>query len=254
MRRHRARLLLERRPADALLQGRPRPPGLLRGARRAARGARPGPERRTATTPNFAWVAPDDCTDMEGCGIAAGDAFLKTELTQIMNSPAWRTQRSLAIITFDEDATDGQRPAQRVPTLVLASQGVRPGYTDPTRYTHYSMLRTVEAALGLGTLTANDRVRPRVQRDIQNQQNPCSRTDRWLRALRPCSEPGGASGGPGQRARRPGPADPWRESPPTRPDVTRPRQPRSFWRRRPRPASRSAGSPTTARPRSARLT
>ena len=112
--------------------------------------------KTTATTPNFAWVAPNDCTDMEGCGIAAGDAFLKTELTQIMNSPAWRTQRSLAIITFDEDAQDGQRPAQRVPTLVLASQGVRAGYTDPTRYTHYSMLRTVEAALGLGTLTAND--------------------------------------------------------------------------------------------------
>ncbi len=116
--------------------------------------------KTTASTPNFAWVAPNDCTDMEGCGIAAGDAFLKTELTQIMNSPAWRTQRSLAIITFDEDATDGQRPAQRVPTLVLASQGVRPGYTDPTRYTYYSLLRTVEAALGPGTLTANDRYAP----------------------------------------------------------------------------------------------
>jgi hypothetical protein len=30
-----------------------------------------------ATTPNFAWLAPDDCSDMEGCGIAAGDAFLR---------------------------------------------------------------------------------------------------------------------------------------------------------------------------------
>jgi hypothetical protein len=113
-----------------------------------------------STTPSFAWVAPDDCSDMEGCGIAAGDAFLRTELTAIMNSPAWRTQRSLAIITFDEDDTDGQQPAQRVPTLVLASSGVRPGVTDSTRYTHYSMLRTVEAALGLGTLTANDRYAP----------------------------------------------------------------------------------------------
>ncbi len=116
--------------------------------------------KTTATTPNFAWVAPNDCTDMEGCGIAAGDAFVKTELTQIMNSPAWRTQRSLAIITFDEDDNDNQHPAQRVPTLVIASQGVRNGYTDPTRYTHYSMLRTVEAALGLGTLTANDLYAP----------------------------------------------------------------------------------------------
>ncbi|HMD91775.1 MAG TPA: alkaline phosphatase family protein [Trebonia sp.] len=110
-----------------------------------------------ATTPNFAWIAPDDCSDMEGCGLAAGDAFLKTKLTTIMRSPAWRTQRSLAIITFDEDAQDYQRPAQRVPTIILASQGVRPGGTDSTRYTHYSLLRTIEAALCLGTLTANDR-------------------------------------------------------------------------------------------------
>jgi hypothetical protein len=107
-----------------------------------------------ATTPNFAWIAPDDCSDMEGCGIAAGDAFLKAELTQIMNSPAWRDQRSLAIITFDEDAQDYQHPAQHVPTIVIGSQGVRPGVTDSTRYTHYSLLRTVEAALGLGTLFA----------------------------------------------------------------------------------------------------
>ena len=110
-----------------------------------------------ATTPNFAWLAPDDCSDMEGCGLAAGDAFLQTELTAIMRSPAWRTQRSLAIITFDEDAQDYQHPAQRVPTIILASQGVRPGRTDSTRYTHYSLLRTIEAALCLGTLTANDR-------------------------------------------------------------------------------------------------
>ena len=48
----------------------------------------PGDLASPATTPNFAWVAPDDCADMEGCGIAAGDQFLKTELTAIMNSPA----------------------------------------------------------------------------------------------------------------------------------------------------------------------
>ena len=94
---------------------------------------------------------------MEGCGIAAGDSFFKAELTAIMSSPAWRTQRSLAIITFDEDAQDYQHPAQRVPTIVLASSGVKAGYQDPTRYTHYSLLHTIEAALGPGTLTANDR-------------------------------------------------------------------------------------------------
>ncbi len=110
-----------------------------------------------ATTPNFAWIAPDDCADMEGCGIKAGDEFLAQQLGMIMSSPAWRTQRSLAIITFDEDAQDYQHPAQRVPTIILGSAGVRQRYTSTVRYTHYSLLRTIEGALGLGTLTANDR-------------------------------------------------------------------------------------------------
>jgi YVTN family beta-propeller protein len=110
-----------------------------------------------ATTPNFAWIAPNDCTDMEGCGIAAGDAFLAQELGLIMASPAWRTSESLAIITFDEDAQDYQHPAQRIPTIIVGSAGVRQGYVSNVRYTHYSLLRTIEAALGLGTLTANDR-------------------------------------------------------------------------------------------------
>ena len=48
-------------------------------------------------------------------------------------------------------------PAQRIPTLILGSAGVRDGYVSHVRYTHYSLLRTIEAALGLGTLTANDR-------------------------------------------------------------------------------------------------
>ncbi len=109
-----------------------------------------------ATTPSFAWVSPDDCSDMEGCGIRAGDQFLATQLGSVLASPAWRTQRSLAIITFDEDAYDHERPAQRVATLVLGSAGVREGYVSHVRYTHYSLLRTIEAALGLGTLTLND--------------------------------------------------------------------------------------------------
>jgi YVTN family beta-propeller protein len=112
--------------------------------------------QKASTTPSFAWVSPDDCFDMESCGIKAGDDFLKAELGLIMRSPAWTRQRSLAIITFDEDAQDYQHPAQRVATIVLGSRGVRPGYVSPVRYTHYSLLRTIEAALGLGTLTRND--------------------------------------------------------------------------------------------------
>jgi hypothetical protein len=113
--------------------------------------------KSAATTPSFGFVMPNDCTDMEGCGIKPGDRFLANTLGEILGSPAWTTQRSLVIITFDEDAYDHEHPAQRIPTIVLGSEGVRRGYTSRTRYTHYSLLRTIEAALGLGTLTKNDR-------------------------------------------------------------------------------------------------
>ncbi len=109
------------------------------------------------TTPNFSWIAADDCSDMEGCGAHQGDRFLAQTLGSILRSPAWRTQRSLAIITMDEDAYDHEHPPQRVPTVVLGSSGVRRGHVSHVRYTHYSLLRTIEAALGLGTLTRNDR-------------------------------------------------------------------------------------------------
>jgi hypothetical protein len=113
--------------------------------------------RSAATTPNFSWIGPDDCSDMEACGIRAGDEFLQQIASEIFRSPAWTRQRSLLIVTFDEDSYNEQRPAQRVPTLVLGSRGVRAGYVSTQRYTHYSLLRTVEAALGLGTLTRNDK-------------------------------------------------------------------------------------------------
>jgi hypothetical protein len=116
------------------------------------------PDLNSGATPSFSWVSPDDCYDMEGCGIKAGDRFLAAQLGRIMASPAWTTQRSLAIITFDEDQSDHQHPAERVPTLMLGSAGsVKAGYTSPVRYTHYSLLRTIEAALGIGTMTKNDR-------------------------------------------------------------------------------------------------
>jgi YVTN family beta-propeller protein len=111
----------------------------------------------TATTPNFAWIGANDCADMEGCGIRAGDLFLARELRLIMRSRAWRTQRSLAIITVDEDNYDDPNPPQRIATVMIGSSGVRRGYVSHRRYTHYSLLRTIEAALGTGTLTANDR-------------------------------------------------------------------------------------------------
>ena len=115
-----------------------------------------------AMTPNFVWADADSCNDMEGCGIAAGDTWLKGFVPQILASPAWTTQKSLLIITWDEDGNGGPGSygvgnANQVATIILGSQGtVKAGYTSNVRYDHYSTGRTIENALGLPPMTDND--------------------------------------------------------------------------------------------------
>jgi hypothetical protein len=112
---------------------------------------------KTTSTPTYSWFEANDCDDMEGCGITAGDTWLSQTLPTIFNSPAWTKQRSLLIITWDEDAADGQADLQKIPTIVLGSQGtVKQGFSTGQRYTEYSLLRTIEAGLNLPTLTEND--------------------------------------------------------------------------------------------------
>ncbi|GAA1987013.1 alkaline phosphatase family protein [Catenulispora subtropica] len=112
-----------------------------------------------STTPNFVWFEPDDCDDMESCGVTAGDTWLKNTLPTIFNSPAWTQQKSLLILTWDEGATKAYGPnyPNRVPALLLGSQNtVKAGYTSSQRTDQYGLLRTVDKALGLAPLTNND--------------------------------------------------------------------------------------------------
>ncbi|MEZ0089110.1 alkaline phosphatase family protein [Streptacidiphilus sp. EB129] len=113
-----------------------------------------------ATTPAFSWIAADDYSDGEasGNGSAASlktqDGWLKQTLAPVMTSPAWTTQKSLLILTWDEDTSN---PDNQVVAVVDGSQGTVPaGTTSASRYDHYSTARTIEAALGLQGITAND--------------------------------------------------------------------------------------------------
>ncbi|WP_394830064.1 alkaline phosphatase family protein [Pendulispora rubella] len=110
--------------------------------------------KSAATTPNFVWFEPNSCNTMHDCAIATGDAWFKSNLPKILTSPAWTSQRSLLVITFDEDDNFA---GQSIPTIVLASPGItKTGYKSQVRYTHYSVLRTIESALALGNMTQND--------------------------------------------------------------------------------------------------
>ena len=99
--------------------------------------------------------------------LAAADDFLQTTVPTIMNSPVWKTQRSALVITWDEDFSNTSLGAgnegNHVATVVIPSPGavtagMRPGhFTATNHYDHYSLLTTIEQALGLPALTNNDK-------------------------------------------------------------------------------------------------
>jgi hypothetical protein len=143
-----------------------------------------------ATAPNFAWFAADDATNMEGptdfpigwlrwfvglidprhqYNVAAGDEWLSEQVPVIMNSNTWQdpTQKSAIFITFDEDynnislgiGNQGNHIVMVViPSPGAVNAGMRSGnFTVDDYANHYSLLRTIEDALGLPPLTNNDR-------------------------------------------------------------------------------------------------
>ena len=134
--------------------------------------------------PNYAQIVPNQCNDMHGLGganlasdcnellnpvglIKRGDAMIGALVDKIMASPVWGGKANTAIVvTFDENDGDerqagtqgccGYDPASkanqgggRIPTLVIVNHGPGP-LADPTPYNHYSLLRTTEAAFGIG--------------------------------------------------------------------------------------------------------
>ncbi|MEP7198422.1 MAG: alkaline phosphatase family protein, partial [Chloroflexota bacterium] len=105
-----------------------------------------------ATTPNFVWITPNMCNDMHDCAIGTGDAWLKTSLPPLFNSPAWQTQSSALFIVGDED----DRFSNNQVALIVVSPLAKHGYQSRARYDHYSLLKTIESAWGLAALTAND--------------------------------------------------------------------------------------------------
>ncbi len=106
----------------------------------------------TATTPDYAWISPNICNDMHNCSIATGDAWLQQNVEAILATPAFTTQNSLLVITFDEDDSSSNN---QVPTFLIGP-GVTPGLHSTVSSTHYSLLKTIEAAWNLAPLAAGD--------------------------------------------------------------------------------------------------
>ncbi len=102
-----------------------------------------------ATTPNFAFVAPNDDHN-DG---AAADVWLESHLPTLLQSPACTQDRCLVVVTWDED---DYKHDNRVLTVFAGSAARTGGYASAVDYTHFSLLRTVETIFGLAPLTAKD--------------------------------------------------------------------------------------------------
>lgn len=108
------------------------------------------------TAASFELIVPNTTNDMHDGSIAQGDAFLRAFVPRITGSPAFAD--SLLLITWDEGSSS-LGGGGRVATIVV-SPSVRPGTRSAVAHDHYSLLRTIEDAWGLGclarTCSAND--------------------------------------------------------------------------------------------------
>jgi len=96
--------------------------------------------------PNYAFVVPDLCNDAHDCSLATADAWLKTNLDPLVQSPEF--QNTLLIVVFDEAGGDNANGGGRV-ACVLAGGKVKRGLQSTTQYQHQSLLRLTAEALGV---------------------------------------------------------------------------------------------------------
>ncbi len=134
---------------------------------------------RSGDVPPFALVVPNQCNEMHGIDspkappdcrggddglVRRGDATIRTLVAQVQASPIWSRGNTALVITWDEDGKTDRVPGTKqsccvvdahnpggghIPTIVVTNHGPR-GVNDATPYDHYSLLRTIEDALGLG--------------------------------------------------------------------------------------------------------
>jgi phosphatidylinositol-3-phosphatase len=99
--------------------------------------------------PAFALVVPDLCDDMHDCSVATGDRVLARVVPPLLAAP-----RAAVLVVFDEGDTN-TRGGGHVAAIVVGT-AVAPGGVRVTQLgTHYTLLRTIEDALGLPHLGAS---------------------------------------------------------------------------------------------------
>lgn len=102
------------------------------------------------TVARYNFITPNLCHDMhDACGplvnsIAQGDAWLASELPKLLDSAAYQNAGALFIVWDESENGDG--PIGLIALSPLAKGG---GYCSTNRYTHSSLLRTLQEIFGV---------------------------------------------------------------------------------------------------------
>ncbi len=107
---------------------------------------------RRGSMPDYAVYVPDVIHDGHDTGVRVADQWLAGTFGPLLHDPRFM-QDMVFIVTFDEGRGWWRR--NHIYTVVYGD-GVIPGSVSDTRYDHYSLLRTIEEILDLGTLGQHD--------------------------------------------------------------------------------------------------
>ena len=124
--------------------------------------------------PSFSFIAPNQCNDQHGRGnagafcnydplsngsqaglnpalIIRGDATVRRLVTAIHRSPVWQQGPNAIIVMWDENDYSTAPNTNQVLLIVDTNYGVR-GIQSSQRYTHFSLLKSLEAGFELPCL------------------------------------------------------------------------------------------------------
>ena len=102
--------------------------------------------------PSFSLIMPNLCNSGHDCSAETADNWVNEVVAKLQASPAFG-QNSLIAITFDEGTQQGTYVKTRGQVAtVFISPLARQAFSDPTNYTHYSLLKTILASWNLPSL------------------------------------------------------------------------------------------------------
>ncbi|HEX8872208.1 MAG TPA: alkaline phosphatase family protein [Candidatus Acidoferrum sp.] len=112
-----------------------------------------------AKLPDYSFIVPNLCNDAHDCSLGTSDAWLKTNIDPLIQSPQFQKD-GLLIIVFDEaDTLDFTSGGGHVAAIIVSPLAKR-GYKSIAFYQHQSVLRLTLEGLGVTKLPGDAATAP----------------------------------------------------------------------------------------------